>query len=206
MTDWGWIRRNSWRWKWGCRWRAHKRCPRCREAPHTACQRWWCLELAIVLRLETINVRDLVILLATTRRLGYGKTGVVDDDAVHPLVHEAHEGAQLSRCKSHFNCRSKSWWLHCFNPTLSSWCISNAKTPEDKRTRSPRIASTLCTRTLVPLEKKGRNRGKWRSGPWRCKNKDSHLLLYTGNLGQGLVQKLQLSFGLKTLLQGLLIP
>lgn len=26
---------------------------------------------------------------------GYGKTGVVDD-AVHPLVHEAHEGAQLS--------------------------------------------------------------------------------------------------------------
>ena len=51
------------------------------------------LDLAMVLRLETISARDLVHLLAKAGRLGYRETDVIEDDAGDPLVHEVHEGS-----------------------------------------------------------------------------------------------------------------
>jgi hypothetical protein len=47
------------------------------------------LDLATALRLETINARDLVSLLAKAGRLGYRETDVVEDETVDPLTYEA---------------------------------------------------------------------------------------------------------------------
>jgi hypothetical protein len=55
------------------------------------------LDLATALRLESINARDLVGLLAKAGRLGYGGTNIVEDNAVDCIAHEADEGKERSR-------------------------------------------------------------------------------------------------------------
>ena len=53
------------------------------------------LDVAMALRLETINARDLVNLLDKAGRLGYSETDVDDDgEAVRP-VDEVHQGARI---------------------------------------------------------------------------------------------------------------
>jgi hypothetical protein len=94
------------------------------------------------------------------------ETGVVDDDAVHPLVHEAHEVARLC-----LDAIPASTIGRGRGDSTASTQPSPADVSREPRRlkinehRSLRVASTPRSRTQVYLEKKGRNSIKRTSGP-----------------------------------------
>jgi hypothetical protein len=103
--------------------------PGARSSIHMA-ERYWTsdqfLDLATAQRLETINVRDLVNLLARSGRLGYKEMDVVENDAVYPLVHEAHEGGPRVERKGH----------SCSDSTTSpqSYQVQESREPKRQKT------------------------------------------------------------------------
>jgi hypothetical protein len=94
------------------------------------------------------------------------ETGVVDDDAVHPLVHEAHEVARLRLDEIPASTIGQARGDSTASTRPSPADVSR----ESRRLKinehgSLRVTSTPRSRTQVHLEKKGRNSVKRRSGP-----------------------------------------
>ena len=131
------------------------------------------LDLATALRLETINARDLVSLLAKSERLGYKEMDTIEDDAVDAQVNEAHDGAQPRPRLNAIPASTVGRGRGDSSPPPQPSPVDISREPKRLKTNEheslrkispPRTRAYPARPGPVPLEKQGRNSVKRRSG------------------------------------------
>lgn len=154
------------------------------------------LDLATAQRLETINKRDLVSLLARAGRLGYMETDFVEDNAVYPRIHEAHKGAQPHVNVSPASMVSDERIGQGHSDSTASpqpYLCEASREPKRRKTdeRALRVDDRSRTRAQPtrpgpdPLEKQGSNSVKRRRGGARIRGQRLTSATASGKSGRG---------------------
>jgi hypothetical protein len=152
------------------------------------------LDLAMALRLERINARDLVSLLAKSGRLVDKETDTIELDAVDTLVDEEHDSTQPQRHLNAIPASTVGRGRGDSSPSPQSSPVNVSREPKRLKTnehRPLRVNAPPSTRVHpvrpgpVPLKKQGRNGVKRGSGAVKMQKQRLSSAIVHGDFGPG---------------------